>query len=108
MPTVKIMLDYLQGAIWISDVETGRPLTGIALVDNDEELRRLNYEISYLYSSYYEFDSHGQACWFDEERERADKGRMLDLLGRLNARLAEINDGSFVVEDHETPRVLAL
>lgn len=62
MPTVKIMLDYLQGAIWISDVETGKPLTGIALVDNDEELRRLNYEISYLYSSYYEFDSHGQAC----------------------------------------------
>lgn len=108
MPMVKIMLDYLQGAIWISDVETGRPLTGIALVDNDEELRRLNYEISYLYSSYYEFDSHDQACWFDEERERADKGRMLDLLGRLNARLAEINDGSFAVEDHETPRVLAL
>lgn len=27
MPTVKIMLDYLQGAIWISDVETGKPLT---------------------------------------------------------------------------------
>lgn len=108
MPTVKIMLDYLQGAIWISDVETGKPLTGIALVDNDEELCKLNYEISYLYSSYYEFDSHGQSCWFDEERERADKGRMLDLLGRLNARLAEINDGSFVVEDHETPRVLAL
>lgn len=108
MKTVKIMLDYLQGPIWTSDVETGRPDTGIATVDGDEQLRKINYEISDLYSSYYEFDSHGQACWFDEGREKADKQKMLDLLGKLNARLAEINDGSFVVEDLETSRVKAL
>lgn len=33
---------------------------------------------------------------------------MLELLGRLNARIAELNDGSFVVDDRETPRVEAL
>lgn len=108
MQTVKIMLDFLQGPIWISDVETGKPLTGIDIVDNDEQVRLLNYEIQDLYDSYYEFDSHDQACWFDEERERADKPRMLELLAKLNARLSEINDGSFVVDDRETPRVQAL
>ena len=108
MQTVKLMLDFLQGPIWISDVETGKPMTGIAIVDNDERLRLLNYEIQDLYDSYYEFDSHDQACWFDHERELADKPRMLELLAKLNARLAEINDGSFVVDDRETPRVEAL
>ena len=33
---------------------------------------------------------------------------MLELLGRLNARIAELNDGSFVVDDQETPRIEAL
>jgi hypothetical protein len=108
MQTVKLMLDFLQGPIWISDVETGKPMTGIEIVDNDEQLRLINYEIQDLFDSYYEFDSHDQACWFDEERERADKPRMLELLAKLNARLAEINDGSFVVDDRETPRVEAL
>lgn len=108
MATVKLMLDYLQGPIWTSDVETGKPNTGIAIVDNDEDLRKINFEISNLYSSYYEFDSHDQACWFNKAQEKADKQKMLDLLDRLNARLAEINDGSFEVEDLETPRVQAL
>ncbi len=108
MQTIKLMLDLLQGPIWISDVETGKPMTGVELVDEDEQIRQLNYEIQDLYDSYYEFDSHDQACWFDEERERADKPRMLELLAKLNARLAEINDGSFIVDDQETPRVEAL
>lgn len=108
MRTVKLLLDYLQGPIWTSDVQTGKACTGIAVVDNDEDLRKVNLEISNLYSSYYEFDSHGQACWFNKEQEKADKQKMLDLLSRLNARLAEINDGSFEVEDLETPRIQAL
>ena len=108
MQTVKLMLDFLQGPIWISDVETGKPMTGIEIMNNDEQLRLINYEIQDFFDSYYEFDSHDQACWFDEERERADKPRMLELLAKLNARLAEINDGSFVVDDRETPRVEAL
>ena len=31
-----------------------------------------------------------------------------ELLGKLNARIAGLNDGSFVVDDQETPRVEAL
>ena len=102
---VKIQLDFLQGPIWISDVETGQPMTGIDIIDNDEKLRKLNYEISTLYSSYYEFDSHDQACWFNEEQEKKDKEKMISLLKQLIDRLNEINDGSFVVEDYETERL---
>ena len=68
-------------------------------------LNRRNEE---LFDSYYEFDSHDQPCWFNEEKEKADKSRMLELLGKLNARIAESNDGSFVVDDWETSRVEAL
>lgn len=102
---VKIKLDFNQGPIWISDVETGQPITGIDIIDNDEELRKINFEISTLYSSYYKFDSHDQACWFNEEQEKKDKGKMISLLKQLIDRLNELNDGSFIVEDYETERL---
>ena len=80
----------------------------VIVIDNDAALQDLDDQICELYSSYYEFDSHVQFCWFNEEQEKADKPLMLELLGRLNARIAELNDGSFVVDDQETPRVEAL
>ena len=89
----------------MSDVETGQPMTGISIIDNDEKLRKINLEISELFSDYYEFNSHGQGCWFNYEKEKEDKDKMLSLLNKLNERLNEINDGSFVVEDLETERV---
>lgn len=105
---VKIKLDFNQGPIWISDAETGQPITGIDIIDNDEKLRQINFEISTLYSSYYEFDSHNQTCWFNEEQEKKDKTKMLSLLKQLLDRLNELNDGSFIVEDYETERLKKL
>lgn len=105
---IRIQLDYLQGPIWISDVETGEPLTGNDIVDTDPAIRKLNKTISDLYTSYYEIDSHEQACWFNKEKEKEDKPLMLHLLKQLNDRLNVINDGSFTIDDRETPRVSAL
>lgn len=105
---VKIKLDFNQGPIWISDAETGQPITGIDIIDNDEKLRKINFEILTLYSSYYEFDSHDQTCWFNEEQEKKDKTKMLSLLKQLLDRLSELNDGSFIVEDYETERLKKL
>ena len=48
------------------------------------------------------------SCYFDKNQERADKEKMLSLLNRLNNRLNEINDGSFIVDDRETERVRTL
>lgn len=108
MKTIKLMLDYLQGPIWKTNPKTGNPETGIRKVDEDETIKKLNLQIQDLYCSYYEFDSHGEACWFNEEKEKQDKNKMLSLLKKLVAQLNELNDGSFVVEDLETPRLKAL
>lgn len=105
---LRIQLDYLQGPVWISDVETGEPLTGIELVDNDPEIKELNRKAGQLFSSYYEFNTHDVPCWFNHEKEKAEKEIMLDLIARIVARLNKINDGSFVIEDLETERLKAL
>lgn len=55
-----------------------------------------------MLSSYYKFDSHNEPCWFNHEKE---KNTMLKLISCIKERLAEINDGSFVVEDLETERL---
>ena len=99
---VKLQLDYLQGPIWISDIETGEPFTGIELIDTDTKVRELNKKIGQRFSSYYEFDSHDQTCWFNETQRNSDKELMLGWLNQLKNRLDEINDGSYVVEDLET------
>ena len=105
---IKIMLDYMQGPIWIGDVETGEPLTGIPVVDNDKILPKLNKECCELYSSCYEFDSHNNACFFDSEKELRIKNQLLFLIEQIKKRLSEINDGSFTVEDMETQRLNSL
>ena len=100
---VKLMFDYLQGAIWTSDVETGEPITGIDIIDKDGIIIKINFEMADMYSSYYEFNSHNEACWFNKEQQIKDKPKMLELLAKLKARLDEINDGSFEIEDWITP-----
>ena len=41
----------------------------------------------------------------DAKKEKAEKNIMLKLIFCIKERLAEINDGSFVVEDLETERL---
>ena len=106
--TIKIMLDFLQGPIWFSDYETGELNTGINTIDSDPILKELNCKCADLFSSYYEFDSHNQSCWFNSEREKADKEILLDLITSLIARLNEINDGTYIIEDFETERIKGL
>ena len=108
MQTVKIMFDYLQGPIWTSDVETGTPQTGIAVIDENEEIRQLNFKIQDLFDGYYEFNSHDQPCWFNKEQEKADKEKMLAMITELINLLNKVNDGSFVIDDQETKRIKAL
>ena len=105
---VTLRLDYQQGPIWLSDVETGEPLTGISVIDADKRINELNLQIATLYNSYYEFNSHNQACWFNAEKELADKDQMLNLVNLLCIRLHEVNDGSFVVKDTITPYLRTL
>lgn len=95
-------LDFNQGAIWISDQETGEPITGIDVIDSNKEIAAINKKISDLYSSYYEFDSEGSACNFNKDRFLTDKDKLLGMLNILINILNDINDGSYEVEDRIT------
>lgn len=108
MVAIKIMDEFLHGPVWTCEEETGIPTDALPLIHEDPIAASLNREIGKLYDSCYEFDLHDLPCWFNEEKEKADKPRMLGLLGKLNARIAELSDGSFAVDDQETPRLEAL
>ena len=55
-----------------------------------------------MYFSYFEENSHDVAMWFDKERCKAEKPKMMELLAKLKTRLDEVNDGSFWVQDDIT------
>lgn len=106
MVVIKIMNEFLHSPIWT--YEDGIVTDDLEIIENDEILQNLSEQASDMFADYYEFDSHDQPCWFNSEKERAEKDIMLDLISHIKARLNEINDGSFVIEDLETKRLKAL
>lgn len=105
MKIVQLKLDYLSYPIFgeYYSIEKHCTITKISVIDEDKVLKDVGNKMQTLYSSYFEFDSHDQACWFNKEQQIKDKPKMLDLLAKLKARLNEINDGSFEIEDLITP-----
>lgn len=102
---IKIKLDYLHGPIWKEkiDLSTGISYTGIHVIDNDETLQKLDIAAMELYSSFYHFDSP-EAFEFHMDKERGRQ--LLRIVEAILKRLDEINDGTFVVEDEETVRLM--
>lgn len=98
MYTVRIMLDFLHDPVWVCGPGGGLVLNPPELF-NDPILVSLNEQVANMYTGYYEFNSHGEACWFNEEKRKEEKEILLDLITRIVARLNEINDGSFIIED---------
>ena len=110
MIKIKIQLDFNNGPIWGNyyDEDTNVIKTGIDLIDNNDSIQELNKEIQNKYSSYYEINSHNQACWFNEEKKKNEKEEMLALLNKLIEEISSVNDGSFEIEDNETERIKKL
>ncbi|MEF2746553.1 MAG: hypothetical protein U0N63_05240 [Senegalimassilia anaerobia] len=68
-----------------------------------------SFSVSKL-ENYLSFETEGQyahGC-VEERIPVAPCRQRFELLGKPNARIAELNDGPFVVDDQETPRVEAL
>ena len=106
MYKIKIMNEFMHGAIWVFD-EDGISID-YDLIDNDNKLQELNKKTEELFDSYYEFDSHEQPVWFNEELEKKTSREMLDLIIKIKNRLSEIDDGSFIIEDTESERLIKL
>ena len=103
MIVIKIMNEFLHSPIWT--YEDDFITDDYPIITDDTILQEISKQIEDRYSNYYEFDSHEQACWFNQEKEKADKELMLGLISKLVSRLNEINDGSYVIEDLETERL---
>lgn len=107
MITIKIANDYKHGPIWIYG-EDGLPAHYFPIVHNDARLNELNEKAKELYDSFYSFNTPSSACVFSYEKEKACRDDMLAIIEDILARLEEISDGSFVVEDYETEALRAL
>ena len=103
MVVIKIMNEFLHSPIWT--YEDDFITDDFPVIENDVKLQEISKQIEELYSSYYEFDSHDEACWFNHGKEKSDKEFMLELIAKLVSRLEEINDGSYIIEDLETERI---
>ncbi len=96
-----IQFDFSHGPLWKDklDLETGAWTTGIPCIDNDMELQSINDETANMYNSLYSFNDVGGGCQFDETRFGEIKAQLRSLVSAMIERLAEINDGSFIVVD---------
>ncbi len=111
--TVLILLDYYFGPIqcdWTD--EEGKQITKIPVIDSDEEVQRLNKEANALWLTLFspaEFTEDNPSGFiFDSKREKEIAPELLSIVEKLIARLDEINDGSYVIEDRETSRLKSL
>lgn len=104
MYKIRLSNEFLHGPIWVMNSD-GIPVQKHAIIENDPVLTELNHKAMQLYSSYFEFNSHGVSCWFNHEKEKNEKDVMLSIISQIKKRLEEINDGSFTVEDFETERL---
>ena len=111
--TVLILLDYFFGPIqcdWTDD--EGKQITRIGVIDSDDEVQRLNKEANALWLTLFapaEFTKGNPSGFvFDQAREKEIAPELLSLVEKLISRLEEINDGSYVIKDRETPRLKTL
>ena len=103
MYTVKIMFDYTKDIVWLRDINDEWTVDCLSLVEEDEIIKDLEKKIYDLYAEFISFDTDINDIVYNYEGMRKDKQKMLALLKKLNDRLNEINDGSFIVEDLLTP-----
>lgn len=107
MITIKIFNEFMHSPVWTYD-EDGFVTTDPLIIQKDEALQEMCNKAADMFAEYYEFNSHGESCWFNFEKERTEKEIMLNIIQQIISRLIEINDGSFVIEDLETERLKQL
>ena len=99
-----LSLDFIFGPISKDyQDDEGNEITGINVVDQDDICNKLDKEINELYSSLWiSNENEASGYSFDEEKEKELAPKILELLKRLIARLNDINDGSFEIDDMVT------
>ena len=78
MYKIRLMNEFLHGPIWVLNSD-GISVWKYPLIEQDAVLSKLNQSARKLFDSYYEFDSHGEPCWFNHEKEKAEKNEAVKL-----------------------------
>ena len=103
MKRIRIIWDYSEEMLIIYDEQGYLSELDYPLIEEDESLLELQKQIDNLYCTFIEYESHGEHVWYNKPKMKESKQKMLDLLKKLNDRINELNDGSFIVDDEETP-----
>ncbi len=104
MYKIKIMCDFLSMPLWAYD-DDGYTMPLPEIIAEDPEINDISTEMDMIFSSACDFSGMTP---IDLGALAKSKERMLELTASLNRRLEELNDGSYVVIDLETPRFLGL
>lgn len=108
--TIHIGLEFLFGPIQKLQVdESGNEITGLPLIDSNEEIQLLDKEINEIWCSLYSKDENSpDGLYFDKAREKELAPKLLGMIQTLVAKLEEINDGSFQIDDMITDYLKSL
>ena len=106
MKEIRILFDFDHGPLWrdIINLNTWEFSTGISIIDNDKALNVLNEEAQKMYTSLYSF-VEGRPV-FDEDSYKKMKKDLLSLVQTIILRLEDINDGTYIVVDEETEKLM--
>ena len=90
----------MDGLIKGTNVLSGTYHTGIEIVDNDEEVKKINKEASKMFKKIKEFNIGDLIYRDDDDKIRnTEKNKLKKLHKALIDRLDEINDGSYYIDD---------
>ena len=105
-----LSLDFIFGPL-SKDYQTtdGTEITGIKVVDEDNEIQKLDQEINDIWCSLWTKNNFSTSGYdFDEKREKEVAPILIDLVRELIKRLDKINDGSYEIEDMITNHLESL
>lgn len=99
---ILLKLDYMQGPIWVSDTETGQPLTGYDEIDNNQELASLNLKCRNSYCECYEYDKKRNRLSFNQDKLNLRKDEITKLITSIKSIISEIGENKYYIDDEIT------
>lgn len=100
---VILRLDYHINPINTLDDLGRRTLENLPIIQNDQKVIDLSRQLQTLYDQCFTIEPEYIYFDFDMKFYQRNKARMDSLVKQIEQRLEEINDGSFIVENHIKP-----
>ncbi|MGB4985367.1 MAG: hypothetical protein WBO70_06300 [Erysipelotrichaceae bacterium] len=92
MKELKIKLDLFNGPIWKEyyNLESDAAYTSIKVVDEDEQIRKLDCEAQQIFMSFYNLGTDNSADIFDKDKAKMNKGKLIELIFKIKLHLSKL------------------